>query len=179
MASLLIKGSHRPRIEEPGGQQSMGSLRVGCDWATNTPDPGDADCIRQHLYLAGPKTSPWFSIIPLSAFQVSDNFLFLWPLESTWRLANLGLSAQASVWTLLACDRGVCGWSPRHLATSGDFQMAIQADGCVVWSLVTCGSDNEVFWSPDHIWFCHYGFLLLVTSPHLNCFTAYFLRRAF
>lgn len=105
-----------------------------------------------------------------------ESFMFIWPLESTLRLINLGLGTRASVWTLVSSDRGAAPFqSLRDLAKGGGgLQMAIKADGCIWWSLVTCGSDNEVFWSPDNILFCHYGFLPLVTSPNLYCFTAYF-----
>lgn len=102
------------------------------------------------------------------------NFVLIWPLESTLRLTKLGPGTQASVWTRVSGGRGVCA---RSLAAPSsyrdDLQRAIKADGCILWSLVTCGSDNEVFCSPDNILFCHYGFLPPVTSPNLYCFTAY------
>lgn len=61
----------------------------------------------------------------------------------------------------------------RHLATSGGSQMAFKADGCVLWSLVTCGSDNEVFWCADTLYsvtmvLCLWWHHLICTAlPHL------------
>lgn len=79
--------------------------------------------------------------------------VFVRPLESTLRLAKSGLCAQASSGLCCPCDGGGEGVhflaALRPLASSSGSQMAIKADGCTLRSLVTCGSDNEVFWCAD------------------------------
>lgn len=129
----------------------------------------------KRLYFASPQPHPgqvqfWIRPQCLCA-GAGEKLSFIRPLESTWRLTNPGWAPRPPCEPWSPVPRG-CGSVTAPSSYRGGSQMAIKADGCIWWSLVTRGGDNEVFQSPDNIWLPHAGFLPLATPLSWNCFPA-------